>query len=344
MSKYRPPKLPTGVVKPTDPDSGIPAVRTREEVRQEWLEKSEKAQAEGTAAEASEETVDTAASSEIVESKSASDSASEDTSPARTGSGEVASESAGGEDDGLVTLPANRDDNGYVAIPEFTEPTSADPKERLDHYARGVAAVEYASRANNQATEQQRIISQGQFFLAIKEEFLWEAEGLPNFDALIQHRFKFGGDYANKTIRAMPVVLALGEVTTMELKEKHLRPLVPVWKRHGDDAVRKVWDDALRKGKITEKSLKDSAYFLGYGEPVAQKAKVVGGQRTSANGGSSVAPGRQSVDEFVTDIRELITRDKDEARRKVLALWKAAEELGRELGLEAEFEAAGAND
>ncbi|MET9290702.1 hypothetical protein [Streptomyces sp. NPDC003077] len=236
------------------------------------------------------------------------------------------------EDEGLVSLPPNRNEHGFVPMPTFSEPTTEDPRERLEHYARGVVAAEYASRANVQRAKQQKIIVQGQYLLAMKREQLWHVLGLPGFDALVKQRFNYGKNYANKIIRAMPVVKALESVTSMELAEKHLRPLAPVQEKHGDEAVRATWDEALRKGKITEKSLREAAYFLGYGEPVEQKANVVGGRRRE---GSTVSSPRiRTVEEAFGEIRSLMQTDSAQARKEALKLWKLAEQLREELGIE----------
>ncbi|MCM2431051.1 hypothetical protein [Streptomyces sp. RKAG337] len=350
MSKYRPATLPKGNSEESSEGGAVPPVRTRAEIRAEWEER----QREEQAAAASTQHADPAESAEAdgggqtqqeppVEEVSV-------TSAARSDEGEVAEpptvsvesalpETSGdevelsGEDGGLVHLPANRDDLGFVAMPAFSEPTSSDPKERLDHYARGVVAAEYASRANVQRAHQQKIIVQGQNLLAMKKEKLWEVLGLPDFDALVQQRFNYGKNYANKLIRTMPVVRALELVTSMELAEKHLRPLVPVQDRHGDEAVRETWDEALRKGKITEKALREAAYFLGYGDPIEQDGNSSGGQRRAATGSSSSARVR-SVEEAFGAIRSLMQTDSEQARKEALELWKLAEELRAELGIE----------
>ncbi|MGW1076295.1 hypothetical protein [Streptomyces sp. NPDC002537] len=348
MSKYRPNALPKGIAAVSSENSAVPPVRTRDEIKREWEERRRKQDEDAAMGQVSSPDPTADGGGGVSEPTAAiAEAATAVNGHIGTAAGQmsvgsvlsVLSVPSGSiddgavDDDGLVSLPANRDANGYVSIPGFTEPMSDDPKERLDHYARGVAAVEYAARANEQATNQQRVIIQGLYFLAIKKEQLWEAAGLPSFDALVQERFGFSGDYANKQIRAMPVVRALKEATTMELKEKHLRALVPVHKKHGDEAVRKTWTEALRKGKVTEKSLKEAAYFLGYGEPLEKKARSSRGQQSlqKAEGTERI----QKAAAVFGSIRALMQQDEELARQEAIKLWNMVEELRRELGIEA---------
>jgi hypothetical protein len=243
----------------------------------------------------------------------------------------------GDDGDGLVNLPANRDQHGYVEIRPFSRPDSEDPKERLNHYARGIAQAEMAARANEQRAKQQKIIVQGQNFVAIKEEKLWEAVGLPDFDSLMKARFGFGKNYANKIIRAVPVVMALESVTSMELLEKHLRPLCPVFESFGDEAVRQVWAEASRK-KITEKNLQEAAAFLGFAEPVEQTPKVVAqASPTSSTTADNVTVVRQTQER----IRSLRATDEAKAREAAIELMKVAQELYAEFGIDLAEAAAG---
>ncbi|MCX4784087.1 hypothetical protein [Streptomyces sp. NBC_01264] len=345
MSKYRPSSLPKGSTSGQPEGGAVPAVRTREQVRAEW---EAERQAEQQKAQAAEDQVEaTADTDEHGEGRSDGSPASGETSgeglsgdlPDGTSHGveEAHGDDAGSElllpgddGDGLVQLPADRDQNGYVEIRPFTRPQSEDPKERLAHYARGIAQAEMAGRANEQRVKQQKMIVQGQNFLAIKEEKLWEVLGLPDFDALIKARFGFGKNYANKIIRAAPVVMALESVTSMELVEKHLRPLCPVLKSFGPDAVRQTWAEASRK-KITEKTLQEAAAFLGFAEPVEQKPKtVVPSSRTSVADHDKAVQAVHAKEA----IRSLRETDEPRAREAAIEFMKMAQELCEEFGID----------
>ncbi|MFE1478634.1 hypothetical protein ACFW6N_32880 [Streptomyces cyaneofuscatus] len=346
MSKYRPKSLPKGSTAGQPEGGAVPAVRTREEIRAEWEASRKAAQTEAASdgdGKGSEASPEAAAASPTGESLEPVEASEPETPVPSDGPSADPSEGStelllpGDDGDGLVNLPANRDQNGYVDIPAFTRPESEDPKERLNHYARGIAQAEMAARANEQRVKQQKIIVQGQNFLAIKEEKLWETVGLPDFDALMKARFGFGKNYANKIIRAVPVVMALESVTSMELVEKHLRPLRPVFDAFGPDAVRQVWSEASRK-KITEKNLAEAAAFLGFAEPVEQKPKVVPQKAAPAEmtgaDGDRVIQAKQAI-------VSLRATDEVKAREAAIQFMKAAQELCAEFGIDMAETAAG---
>ncbi|MEW1760375.1 hypothetical protein AB0393_28175 [Streptomyces cyaneofuscatus] len=261
-----------------------------------------------------------------------------------------------GDDEGpeltVPNLPAQADEHGYVAMPRFSAPTSEDKKERLQHYLRGIGAVEYAAKSNEQRVQQQRLLVLGEYITAMKQERAWEIGGYSTLGALLFEQFGIRKDYANKVERAVPVVRALESVTTMDLKERQLRVLVPVQREHGDDAVRKVWEEASRRGKLTEKSLEAAAKFLGFGPPEVTSAKVtektgaqaeaasaaaagsVSETRTSGGGGGAEGGGPLPVAEVLQRIRELRSTDEEQAKVMLKELMTAVEELRAEMGLE----------
>jgi hypothetical protein len=340
MSKYRPATLPKGSTSGQPEGGAVPAVRTREQVRAEWeAERLKATQEQDSAAPDVDNDTTTSSGEDLAASDAeASEEASADSLLTEAAKGNQEAEDDPGSDlllpgddgDGLVRLPADRDRNGYVEIRPFSSPDTEDPKERLNHYARGIAQAEMAARANEQRVQQQKIIVQGQNFLAIKEEKLWEVVGLPDFDALMKARFGFGKNYANKIIRAVPVVMALESVTSMELVEKHLRPLCPVFETFGADAVRQTWEEASRK-KITEKNLHEAAAFLGFAEPVEQKPKVVGQATRSTEAGADNV--RQAV-QAKEAIRSLRATDEPRAREAAIEFMKMAQELCEEFGID----------
>ena len=376
MSKYRPAALPKGTEVVSSAQSAIPPVRSRAEIKAEWEARQAETLRDSTnlapsadddpaeripdntapvanAVEASstEETADVppgdAASPHPDSSESPEKlevaSAATAIIPVQTSAPVPATElelelESGLSDEGLVHLPKNRDAAGLVEMPTFTAPTSADPHERLEHYARVFAGAEYAARANIQRSTQQRVIVQGQILLAMREEELWKALGWADFDVLVKHRFNIGRNYANKIIRSMPVVRSLEHVTSMELAEKHLRALVPVQERHGDEAVRRTWDEALRKGKITEKSLREAAQFLGYGEPIVQPAVTVGDSTGSTRSADPADDLSKAAEVVGATIRSLMKTDATRARQEALTLRKLAEELCNELGISSSTE------
>ncbi|MFD7616056.1 hypothetical protein [Streptomyces sp. NPDC059802] len=285
---------------------------------------------------------------------------SADQGPSNPRSDELATQGSGDleradEDDedgrALPNLPAHADAHGYVAIPAFAEPSSEDPKERLEHYLRGIGQVEYAAKSTEQRVQQQRLLVLGEYIQAMKDERAWEVGGYTTLGDLLFEQFGIRKDYANKVVRAVPVVRALEKVTTMDLKERQLRVLVPIQRDHGDEAVQKVWEEASRRGKLTEKTLEAAAKFLGFGVPVPTEAKVVkaaakasepdageqagGGAAGSGAGGDQRGPlPYERVNEACVSIRELRSTDEERAKAEVRKVWAAVDELRRELGIE----------
>jgi hypothetical protein len=219
----------------------------------------------------------------------------------------------------------------YLSMPEFAEPDSADPAERLEFYSRGILAAEYAARANHERANQQKLIAQGLRLRAIKEEELHKSAGYETFGDLVDARFGIKKHQANNIIRCLGVVQALEHVTTQELKERPLRPLVPILDAHGSEAVRETWREAARHGNVTEKSLRDAANFLGYGPPkeleAPAPAKKLPVQSTTAPSGSAAA---------VQWIRSLAETDRARARREAEELQREVERLVEELATDSE--------
>jgi hypothetical protein len=214
---------------------------------------------------------------------------------------------------------------GYLPMPEFTEPDSADPSERLEFYSRGILAVQYAARANHERADQQRLIGLGLRLRAMKEEELHKVAGHDTFGDLAEARFGIKKHQANNIIRVTPVAQVLEDITTQELKERPLRVLVPILDTHGVDPVRETWLEAARHGNVTDTALMQAANFLGYAPP------------KEVSGPSEAKPTRKtavSVSESlraVARIRELAERDPARARREAEQLESAVRELIEEL-------------
>ncbi|WP_439681597.1 hypothetical protein [Embleya sp. MST-111070] len=253
---------------------------------------------------------------------------------------------------GVTRLPTHADEHGYVAIPRFTPPTSEVPSERLEQYLQGIGQVEYAAKSNEQRVQQQRLLTLGQYILGMKEERIWEAGGYETLGDLLLENFGIRKDYANKVVRALPVIRALEDVTTVDLKERQLRVLVPVHAVHGDEGVRKVWDEASRRGKFTQRTLEQAVSFLGYGPPTpittaAAKREL----EAPVNAGTEPArpaAGEGEVQtrvfaprivEVCTSIRELRTTNEEQAMLELKEIWAAVDGLRRELGVDFDPEA-----
>lgn len=216
---------------------------------------------------------------------------------------------------------------GYLPMPAFTEPESNDPAERLEFYARGIHAVQYAARANHERAEQQRLIGLGLRLRAVKEEELHKTAGFETFGDLTAARFQIKKHQANNIIRVMPVAEALEDITTQELKERPLRVLVPVLETHGRDAVRETWLEAARHGNVTDTALKQAANFLGYAPP---KELEQAPQKKEETGKSAVSSASESL-KAVERIRLLAEQDLERARREAEELESAVRELLEEL-------------
>lgn len=215
---------------------------------------------------------------------------------------------------------------GYLPMPEFTEPDSSDPAERLEIYSRGILAVQYAARANHERAEQQKLIALGLRLKAMKEEELHKVAGFDTFGALTEARFNIKKHQANNIIRVMPVAQALEDITTQELKERPLRVLVPILDTHGAQAVRETWLEAARHGNVIDKTLMQAANFLGYGPPKDLPA-VSEKKQTGGAAASSVSESLKAVER----IRVLAETDLERARREAEQLESAVRELLEEL-------------
>lgn len=217
---------------------------------------------------------------------------------------------------------------GYLPMPEFTEPASEDPLERLEHYSRGIHAAQYASRVNHERAEQQKLIATGLRLAAIKEEKLHIPAGFETFGDLVFDRFGFKKHHANNILRVLNVAIALEDLTTQELKERPLSVLVPVLESHGTEAVRKTWIEAGRHGNITEKSLREAATFLGYAPPKdVTPPKPVGTVKKS----TPVSALSGDYEAVLLKIRSLATQDQARAQEEARALLDAAQQLLDEL-------------
>jgi len=221
--------------------------------------------------------------------------------------------------------PAAPAASGYLPMPEFTEPDSEDPQERLEFYSRGVLAVQYAARSNHERAEQQRLIGLGLRLRAMNKEELHLEAGFDTFGELTEARFGIKKHQANNIIRVLGVAQALEDITTQELKERPLRVLVPILNTHGADAVRNTWLEASRHGNVTDTALKDAANFLGVGAPV--DATPAAEKRAPSK---TVAKPSESL-QAVERIRSLAAQDPAKARREAEQLESAVRELLEEL-------------
>lgn len=214
---------------------------------------------------------------------------------------------------------------GYLPMPEFAEPDSEDPSERLEFYSRGILAVQYAARANHERAEQQKLIGLGLRLRAVKEEELHKSAGFDTFGDLTEDRFGIKKHQANNIIRVLGVAQALEDITTQELKERPLRVLVPILDTHGTEAVRKTWLEAARHGNVTDKTLMQAANFLGYAPP-----KELPGPQEEKSAPKAAASASESL-RAVEWIRQLAERDPARARREAEHLESAVRELLEEL-------------
>lgn len=188
-----------------------------------------------------------------------------------------------------------------LEMPQFTLADSdASREEQLLHYARTITASERAAEAAAELVERHRILATGGSLEQIRENELWRERGYTSFDGCVQDLWGFSGDYANKMIRGLPVVRALGELaSSTQLKERQLRALVGVWQTHGEKAVREVWEEAVRLGRTSGAGLEEAAKALGYGPAVEIPATVVNSK------GSIPAPSAPQFDHRAEAMRLL---------------------------------------
>ncbi|MFB8122077.1 hypothetical protein ACFVG1_12895 [Streptomyces bacillaris] len=216
---------------------------------------------------------------------------------------------------------------GYLEMPDFTEPDTVDPAERLEFYSRGIFAVQYAAKANHERANQQRLIGLGLRLHAIKEEELHKHTGFETFGALTDARFGIKKHQANNILRVLGVAQALEDVTTQELKERPLRVLVPILETHGADAVRETWAEASRHGNVTDTALKEAANFLGYAPPTVRAVLEVEPPKPKPVS----TPTGGEPERVVERLRALAEKDLEAARREAAALQDAVRELVEEL-------------
>ncbi|WP_435606581.1 hypothetical protein [Streptomyces ardesiacus] len=227
---------------------------------------------------------------------------------------------------GVSVTPTRASAAGYLPMPQFTQPDSDDPAERLEFYSRGILAVQYAARANHERAEQQKLIGLGLRLQAMKDEELHKTAGFSTFGEMTDARFQIKKHQANNILRVMPVAQALEDITTQELKERPLRVLVPVLETHGKDAVRETWLEAARHGNVTDTALKQAANFLGYAPPKELPAAPAQKQEKPP-AAAQVSESLRAVER----IRELAERDPTRARREAEELESAVRELVEEL-------------
>lgn len=281
---------------------------SREDELREW-EDNQRRLREQQAAAASPVVAPAAVAPAVVPAQSSAPTAVEPAEPVRAGAVLVKGATA-----------------GYLPMPEFTQPDSSDPQERLEFYSRGILAVQYAARVNHERAEQQKLIGLGLRLRAVKEEELHKSAGFDTFGDLTEARFHIKKHQANNVIRVLGVAQALEGITTQELKERPLRVLVPILDAHGAKAVRETWVEAARHGNVSDTALREAANFLGYAPPkeqlhAAEKKEPV--QKPVAGAGESL--------KAVERIRALAAKDPALARREAEQLESAVRELLEEL-------------
>ncbi|MFM9373316.1 hypothetical protein [Streptomyces sp. Da 82-17] len=222
-----------------------------------------------------------------------------------------------------------REVTGYLEMPAFIEPESADPAERLEAYTQGIFAVQYAARANEERIKQQKLIGLGLRLKGIKKEELHKHAGLDTFGDLTEKRFGIKKHQANNILRVLDVAIALEDITTQELQERPLRVLVPILKNHGREAVRETWIEASRHGNVTETSLRAAANFLGYAPPKEADAQPEP-RPSQSEEPEEPAPLIDSA-RVVEGIRVLAAKEPARARLEVQRWKKAIEKLEAEL-------------
>lgn len=227
-----------------------------------------------------------------------------------------------------AAVGAPRSAQGYLKMPDFSEPDTVNPAERLEFYSQGIFAVQYAAKANHERAEQQKLIGLGLRLQAIKDEELHKHTGFETFGALTDARFGIKKHQANNILRVLGVAQALEDVTTQELKERPLRVLVPILDTHGVDAVRETWAEAARHGNVTDTALKEAANFLGYAPPTVQPVLQVEPPKPKP---VPVSAGTEP-ERVVERLRALAEKDLAAARREAAVLEAAVRELVEELG------------
>jgi hypothetical protein len=198
---------------------------------------------------------------------------------------------------------------GEALAPSGFQPADpgTSPAEQLEHYERGLTQARIELE---QATEQW-VETAGQILKAIRESELFVERGYTSLDEYTKARWEFSASYANRLIRAVPVIQALHGVTHRELKERQLRPLIAVAEAYGADGVRKVWDTALQRGRTSGAGLEEAIRVLGMSN--AETPAPVPAPRQVA----PVAVVQRAWQQFGGSLRSAAEEDPDEVRRIV---------------------------
>ncbi|WP_433426231.1 hypothetical protein ACQP1V_43050 (plasmid) [Microtetraspora malaysiensis] len=177
----------------------------------------------------------------------------------------------------------------------------------------------------------QWLIGVGLALRAIRDHELYKQVGYDSFGSYLRHRLDMGAPQASRLIQSVPVVEALEGRTDREIKEGQARVLVPVLK-HGEQAVREVWDAAAHSGYPSAKSLervaREKGYLNGQPDPESPQPPPPGGPA------STVLVRYQKALTAFEDLRGLSQLAKEEptaARHIAAKLREALNELEADL-------------
>ncbi|MEU0770590.1 hypothetical protein [Streptomyces albogriseolus] len=153
-------------------------------------------------------------------------------------------------------------------LPEMVPPPAdATAIEKLEHYENALSGANRNLGLVVDLAKREYVRYVGWTLGPVRDEELWKADPerqFDSFDAYCHEQWGFSADYANKQIRALPVINILRDVTAKELKEGPMRVLVRVLGAAGEQGVLDTWFEAESYGSTSAAALEKAAKALGF--------------------------------------------------------------------------------
>ncbi|MEU6932790.1 hypothetical protein AB0A05_26945 [Streptomyces sp. NPDC046374] len=212
-------------------------------------------------------------------------------------------------------------------------PASATPIQKLDHYEALFAGANRGLGLTVDLAKREMLLYLGFTLEPVRDDELWKADPdreFKDWDDYCQQQWGFSADYANKQIRARPIIEILRSVTAKELKEGTLRPLIRVRNAvlakfdtvddkpteealaAGAQAVLDTWFEAESYGSTSAANLEKAAKALGFikaGQP--DPDDIIDGEVISET--------ENTPDIEVVQVKPLTAKEKAETWLKPLA-------------------------
>jgi hypothetical protein len=161
-------------------------------------------------------------------------------------------------------LPAAPPDP-FAARPIDPATVTGTDAERLAAFEAAMERATAAADENLRAARARFAIEAGTALRAIQADGLHRAAGHPSFDAYVKARWSMSRSRAYQLMDAAPVMAVVSKILDAAPVESQAVAVASVLELHGEDAVRKVVDQARQEsGKVTAATLTATARRLGY--------------------------------------------------------------------------------